>query len=147
MSLKLIGNLFTGDYHSKYVDNIYMTDNETSIVGQAYELSSGRWTEANGTDRVQAICYKVTTGGTNQLGHMELVKPGDIIEADYTGTADAAFLPGCESATLANTDGQVIDASDVTSGHLIVLNVDTTNKKAQVVAAKNFLVNDTIGVS
>jgi hypothetical protein len=144
MSLKLIGNIY-GDYHSKYVDNIYMTDNETSIVGQAYHLSSGRWTEANGVVRIQAICYKATTGGTDQLGYMELVKPGDIIEGDYTGTPNAAFLAGCESATLANTDGQVLDASDVTSGHLLLLNVDTANKKAQFVATKNFLVNDTIG--
>jgi hypothetical protein len=146
MALKIVGSLF-GYYHAKYVNNIYMTDSEAAVEGQAYELSSGRWTEANGTDRIQAVCYKATDAGTNVLGFMELVKPGDIIEADYTGTPDATFLPGCESATLANADGTVIDAADVTGGHLILLNVDTTNKKALCVATKNFLVNDTIGAS
>jgi hypothetical protein len=41
----------------------------------------------------------------------------------------------------------VIDASDVTGGHLIILSLDTDNKKAQVIATKNFLVNDTIGAN
>jgi|GEM_PF-2431125 len=140
MSLKLIGNILYGDYHSKYVDNIYMTNDETSVVGQAYKLSSGRWTEAVGTDRIYAICYKATTGGTDQLGYMELVKTGDIIEADYTGTPDAAFLAGCESATLGNADGSTLDASDVSSGHLSLLSVDTANTKVQCIAVKNFMV-------
>lgn len=139
MALKIIGSIY-GDYHSKYIDDIYMTDAETSVVDQAYKLSSGRWTEAVGTDRIYAVCYKATTGGTNQLGYMELVKPGDIIEADYTGTADGTFLAGCESATLGDADGSNIDASDVTSGHLLLLSVDTTNTKVQCLAVKNAIV-------
>jgi len=140
MALKLIGNIFTGNYRSKYIDNIYMTDAETSVVGTAYTLSSGRWTEAVGTGRIHAICYKATTGGTDQLGYMELVKPGDIIEGPYTGTAAATFIAGCESATLGDATGASIDSSDVTSGHLVLLNVDTTNTKVQCVAIKNALV-------
>lgn len=140
MSLKLVSNILTGDYHSKYIDDIYMTDAETSVVGQAYKLSSNRWTEAVGTDRFEAICYKATTGGTDQLGYMELVKPGDVIEADYTGTPNAAFIVGCNSATLGDADGSIVDATDVTSGHLFILNKDTTNAKVLCVAVKNALV-------
>lgn len=140
MSLKLIGNMFTGDLHSKFISDVYMTDSEAGTVGKAYKLSSGRWTEATGTDRIYAICYKATSAGTNVLGYMELVKPGDIIEADYTGTPNAAFIPGCETATLGNATGASVDSSDVTGGHLAVLSVDTTNEKVQCVAIKNALV-------
>lgn len=139
MALKLIGNIY-GDYHSKYVDNIYMTNSETSIVGAAYKLSSGRWTLAVDTDRIYAICYKATTGGTDQYGHMELVKPGDIIEADYTGTPDATFLVGLESASLGDADGANVDAADVSGGHLVILDKDTTNAKVKCIAVKNFVV-------
>ena len=139
MALKLIGSIY-GDYHSKYVDNIYMTNNETSVVGRAYKLSSGRWTQAVGTDRIYAICYKATTGGTNKLGYMELVKPGDMIEADYTGSPHANFKPGCETATLGDTDGSNIDASDVINGHLVILNDDTVNNKVICLAVKNAIV-------
>jgi hypothetical protein len=139
MALKIIGNLSTGNFKSRIVDNVYMTDAEAAVQGTAYKLSSGRWTEAVGTDRIYAIATKSIDAGTDVLGVMELVKDGDIIEADYTGTADATFLPGCESATLGDATGASIDSSDVTSGHLVILKKDTTETKVQCIATKNFV--------
>jgi hypothetical protein len=140
MALRIIGNVNHGTLKTREIKNVYMTDSEAGYAGRAYKLSSGRWTQAVGTDRIYAICFKATTLGTDVLGYMEMVKPGDIIEADYTGTADATFLPGCESATLGNATGASVDASDVTSGHLSILEVDTTNTKVRCLAVKNYCV-------
>lgn len=139
MMLKLIGSIY-GDYHSKYIDTVYMTDSEAAVVGTAYKLSSNRWTMAVDADRIYAICYKASAAGTNVLGHMELVKPGDIIEADYTGTPDAAFIVGQEACSLGDADGANVDAADISGGHLIMLNKDATNAKIQCVAVKNGIV-------
>lgn len=138
MALRIISNV-SGNYHMKVIDNVYMTDAEAGVAGSAYKLASGRWTLAVGTDRIYAICFKATTAGTDVLGFMEMVKDGDIIEADYTGTANAAFLPGCESATLGDATGATIDSSDVTSGCLVILEKDAVNTKVQCVATKNFV--------
>lgn len=146
MALRLVGNI-NGQYHAKVVTNIYMTDNEAAVAGQAYKLASGRWTKATGTDRVYAVCIKDADAGTNVFGVMELVKNGDIIEADYTGTPNAAFLVGCESATLGDADGTVVDASDVTGGCLLIMEKDTTAAKVRCIATKNFTHDDTIGAS
>jgi len=140
MALRIVGNVNHGLLKTREITNIYMTDSEAAYAGRAYKLSSGRWTQAVGTDRIYAICIKATDAGTDVLGCMEMVKPGDIIEADYTGTADATFLPGCESATLGNATGASIDSSDVTGGHLTILEKDTTNTKVHVIAVKNFCV-------
>lgn len=136
MALDLIGSIY-GDYHSKYVTNIYMTDNEAGVVGQAYYLSSGRWTKSATTAATEAICYKATTGGTDVLGYMELVKPGDVIEADYTGSANAAFLPGLTVAVL-DANGANVNSATVSGGHLRILTKDATNLKVTMVANKNF---------
>ena len=138
MSLNIISNI-NGSYHAKVVTNIYMTDSEAGYAGRAYKLSSGRWTQAVGTDRIYAICIKATDAGTDVYGYMELVKDGDLIEADYTGTANAAFLPGCESATLGDATGASVDSSDVTSGCLVILEKDSTNTKVRCIATKNFV--------
>jgi len=138
MALKIIGNI-NGNYHGKFVDNIYMTDSEAAVADSAYKLSSQRWTLAVGTDRIYAICRKSADAGTNVLGFMELVKDGDIILADYTGTANAAFLPGCETATLGDATGASLDSSDVTSGNLVILEKDATNTQVQCIATKNFV--------
>jgi hypothetical protein len=144
MALKIVGSLY-GFYHARIVDNIYMTSGEAAEAGQAYKLSSGKWTKATGTDRIYAICIKDVAAGAKAV--MEIVKPGDIIEADYTGTPHANFGVGCETATLGNSDGSLLDASDVSGGHLIILEQDTTNKKVHCVATKTFLNDDKVGGS
>lgn len=136
MGLKLIGSI-NGLYHSKFIENIPMTDSEAAVAGRGYYLSSGRWTKSATTAAVEAICVKDAAAGTGVVTVMELVKAGDIIEADYTGTPDAAFKPGLTVAVL-DANGANVNAATVTDGHLRLLNVDATNKKVQMVANKNF---------
>jgi hypothetical protein len=138
MTLKIVGNI-NGNYHGKIVSDIYMTDAEACVAGTAYKLSSQRWTEAVGTDRIYGIGIKAVTLGTDVFGVVELVKDGDIIEADYTGTPNAAFIVGCESATLGDATGLTVDSTDVTSGCLVILEKDTTNTKIRCIATKNFV--------
>lgn len=137
MALKIVGNINTGILKSKVVKNIYITNSEAAVLGAAYKLTSGRWTLATTTDRIYAVCLKAANAGTNVLAVMELVKNGDMLEIDYTGTPDAAFLPGLELAALDAT-GLLCNAATVTGGHLVVLNKDTANTKVQCIATKNF---------
>lgn len=134
MALKIVGNIL-GNYHAKVVENIYMTDSEAAVVGRGYYLSSGRWTKSATTAAVEAVCIKAASAGTDVLGTMELVKVGDIIEADYTGTPNAAFLPGLKVAVL-DSDGANVNSATVSGGHLIILEKDTTNTKVRMVAQK-----------
>lgn len=135
MALKIIGSIL-GNYHGKFVDDIYMTNSEAAVVGQGYYLASQRWTKSATTAAVEAVCIKAAAAGTDVLAVMELVKPGDIIEADYTGTPDAAFLPGLKLAVL-DADGANVNAATVTGGHLRILKKDAENLKVQVIASKN----------
>jgi hypothetical protein len=137
MALKIVGNI-NGNYHGKIVDTLYMTNSEAGVANAAYKLSSGRWTLAATTDRIYAVCRKSVTLGTNVLAVMELVKDGDILEIDYTGTPDAAFLPGLELAILDAT-GLLVNAATVSGGHLVILEKDTTNTKVRCIATKNFV--------
>jgi len=136
MALKVIGSMI-GNYHPKIVDDLYMTDAEAAVAGRGYYLSSGRWTKAATTAAVEAICLKDATAGTDVQAVMEIVKTGDILEADYTGTPAAGFEAGLTAAVL-DADGENVDATTVTGGHLRLLNVDTTNSKVQMVAYKTF---------
>jgi len=135
MALRIIGSIL-GNYHGKFVEDLYMTDSEAAVVGQGYYLSSQRWTKSATTAAVEAVCIKAATAGTDVLAVMELVKPGDIIEADYTGTPDAAFLPGLKLAVL-DSNGANVASATVTGGHLRILKKDTANTKVQVIASKN----------
>jgi len=136
MALNVIGSLI-GEYHPKIVSNFYMTDSEAAVVGQGYYLSSGRWTKSAATAAVEAVCLKAADAGTDVLAVMEIVKTGDILEADYTGTPDAAFLPGLTVAIL-DANGANVASATVTGGHLRILNKDAANTKVTMVANKNF---------
>ena len=135
MALRIIGSEF-GPYHGNYIKDIYMTDSEAAVEGQGYYLSSGRGTKSATTAAIEAICVKAADAGTDVLAVMEMVKTGDIIEADYTGTADAAFLPGLKLAVL-DANGANVDSATVAGGHLRILKKDATNLKVQMVATKN----------
>ena len=134
--LKVVGNYFSR-YDSKIVSDVYMTDSLAGVLGAAYNLTSDRWTLAATTEAIDAVCVKASTGGTNVLGTMEIVKPGDIIEGDCTGTVDAAFLKGLRVGVLDAT-GLLIDVATVSGGHLVVLSHDTVNAKARVMPTQNF---------
>jgi len=136
MALNVIGSLI-GEYHPKIVSNIYMTDSEAAVVGQGYYLASGRWTKSATTAAIEAICIKSAAAGTDVLPVMEMVKTGDIIEADYTGTANAAFVPGLTLAVL-DANGANVASATVAGGHLRLLSKDTANLKVTMVANKNF---------
>lgn len=146
MALSIVGNLFSV-YKQHKIESIYMTDAEAAVAGTAYKLSSGRWTKATDADRIYAICIKSASAGTDVPGVMVPVCPGDIIEADYTGTPDATFLPGLETASLDDTNGNCVDAADVTGGHLIILEKDTDKKKVRCIAAKCFTHDDTVSIT
>lgn len=135
MALKVIGSVM--GYEPKIIENLYMTDSEAAVAGQGYYLSSGRWTKSATTAAVEAVCLKSIDSGTDVFAVMEAVKPGDIIEADYTGTADAAFLPGLSAAVL-DANGANVDAATVSGGHLRILSKDTVNAKVTMIALKNF---------
>ena len=135
MALKIIGSIL-GNYHGKIVDDLYMTDSEAAVVGQGYYLASGRWTKSAAAAAVEAVCLKAADAGTDVVAVMELVKPGDIIEADYTGTANAAFLPGLKLAVL-DANGANVASATVTGGHLRILIKDAVNLKVQMIAGKN----------
>ncbi len=135
MALKVIGSI-NGMYHAKYIENIAMTNAEDPVVGQGYYLASGAWTKSATTAAVEAVCVRASTPPV-----MEVVKAGDIIEADYIGTPDAAFKAGLSVAIL-DANGANINSATVTGGHLRVLNVDPVNTKAQVIAHINFTVRD-----
>jgi hypothetical protein len=135
MSLKIVGSIL-GGYKGRIIDDLYMTNAEAAVAGQGYFLSSGRWTKAATTAAVEAVCVKSAAAGADVQAVMEVVKPGDIIEADYTGTPNAAFLPGLKLAVL-DANGANVDSATVTGGHLRLLAVDTANKKVQMLSAKN----------
>ena len=136
MGLKVISSIL-GNLHSKFIEDMYMTDSEAAVVGQGYYLASQRWTKSAATAAVEAICVKAATAGTDVLAVMELVKPGDLVEADYTGTAAATFLPGLKLAVL-DANGANVASATVTGGHLRILKLDTANLKVQMIASKNF---------
>ncbi|OPX93989.1 MAG: hypothetical protein A4E53_00152 [Pelotomaculum sp. PtaB.Bin104] len=137
MAIKIVGNINTGILKSRIVSNIYMTDSEGAVEGAAYKLSSRRWTLAATTDRIYAVCRKAAGAGTDVLTQMELIKDGDILEIDYTGTPNVAFEPGLEAAVLDAT-GLLVNAATVSGGHLLILEKDTVNAKVKCVAIKNF---------
>ena len=137
MSMKVIGNMSTIGYKGRIIDHLYMTDSEAAVEGRAYKLSTRRWTKAATTDRIYAICVKAASAGTDVLGVMEIVKAGDIIRSTYTGTADAAFVPGLEAGVL-DANGDNVDAATVSGGHIIVLAKDTVNSTVDFITTKNF---------
>jgi hypothetical protein len=136
MAVKIVGSLI-GYYHPVVITDLLMKDNEAAVEGQAYYLASGRLTKSATTAAVEFVCLKSAPGGTNVPAIMEMVKTGDILEADYTGTADAAFLPGLTVGVL-DANGANVDAATVTGGHLRILSIDTSAKKVRAVANKNF---------
>lgn len=141
MAIKKVGSLF-GNFRGKVIDNINLTDSEAQVAGTAYKLSSSKWTKAATTARIYGIGVKAIAAGTDVKGLVEMVLPGDVLECDYVGTADAGFVVGCETAIL-DSGGANVNAASVTGGHLIILGIDATNKKVYVTPTKTFLNDDT----
>ena len=139
MALKVNGSII-GYYHPVIETGLMMTNSEAAVEGRGYCLTSGRWTKAATTAALEAICIKSSDAGTDVPAVMEIVKTGDIIEADYTGTPDVAFTPGLSVGVL-DANGDNVDAATVTGGHLKIVGQDSSRKKVRLVAMKNYTAN------
>lgn len=114
------------------ISNIKATASTTFTYGQSLILSSGRWATAVAGAKVCGVYNGPTfTSGTDDFMDVIECTPNDVFEADYTGTPDATFLPGLETADIA-AGGLVLASADVAGGAWALLSVDTTNSKATV---------------
>ncbi len=134
MALTVIGNMY-GDYHAKLEDGL-VCSSAAVTAGQAVYLSSNKWTNSGASGTIDGIVIKAAAAGGTPI--VEYVVPGAMIEADLEGTLSASLDPGVKNAVLVS-DGDCVDATAYTGGHLRVLNVDSANSKCVVVPTKTFL--------
>lgn len=114
------------------ISNIKAKATTTFTYGQSLILVSGRWETAVAGAKVGGVYQGPTvTTGTDDFIDVVECTPNDVFEVDYTGTPDATFLPGMQTADIA-ASALVLDAADVTGGAWAVLSVDTANTKATV---------------
>ena len=135
MALNVIGNMY-GDYHAKLEDGLACSTAAAVTVGQAVYLSSNQWTNSGASGVIDGIVIKAAAAGGTPI--VEYVLPGAMIEADLEGSLSASLDPGVKTAVLV-ADGDNVDATAVTGGHLRVLNVDSVNSKIVVVPTHTFL--------
>ena len=86
---------------------------------------SGRWTKATNGGGVAGFANQTIAAGTNQALEVILAREGDIFEAPYVGTPDAAFLPG-KTGVDVSSDGLNVLSSDITGGAFAMLSINTT---------------------
>jgi hypothetical protein len=114
------------------ISNIKAKASTTFTYGQSLILVTGRWETAVAGAKVAGIYSGPTfTSGADDFIDVIECTPNDVFEVDYTGTPDATFLPGMQTADIA-ASALVLDAADVTGGAWALLSVDTTNTKATV---------------
>lgn len=106
------------------ITNILFTDSEAGASGELVNLASGKFTKASGTEAVAGVLTAAVASGTSQTCEVIQAREGDVFEAPYTGTADAAFLAGANAVGIA-TDGLSVDAATVASGALAILEINT----------------------
>ncbi len=135
MALKTKGNI-QGDFHSKFCDTLACSTAAAVAAGQAVYLSSNKWTNSGAGGVIDGIVVKGAVAGAIPV--VEYVFPGTLIEADLEGSLSASLDPGVKTAALV-ADGDNVDATAVTGGHLRVLEVDSVNSKIKVVPTKTFL--------
>ena len=122
----------TASRQPNIISNIKAKASTTFTYGETLILVSGRWEVAVGNGKVGGVYNGPTfTSGADDFIDVIECTPNDIFIADYTGTPDAAFLAGQQTADIAS-GGLVLDAADVTSGAWAILAVDTANSKATV---------------
>lgn len=122
----------TDSRQPSYIGNIKAKASTTFTFGECLILVTGRWEVAVAGAKVGGVFNGTTfTSGANDLIEVIECRSGDIFEADYTGTPDATFLAGMQTADIAS-GGLVLDAADVTGGAWAIMRVDTANTKAYV---------------
>lgn len=139
MALNVIGNMY-GDYHAKIEDGLACSTAGVS-VGQGVYISGKVWTSAGASSTAAAPVLEgvvIKAAAASGTPIVEYVMPGSMIEIDLEGTLSTALIAGVKTARLV-ADGDNVDATMATGGHLRVLSVDSTNSKIVVVPTKTFL--------
>lgn len=113
------------------VSSIMATDSEAFTQGEAVRIVSGRWTKAANGAAIAGFANQTLAAGTSQYLDVVLAREGDYFDAPYTGTPDATFLAGVNTADI-STDGLSVLASDVTGGPFAVLEVNTIKTTCRV---------------
>src|SRR5690606_3942968 len=98
---------------ARRISHIKATNSEAFTAGEAVKLASGRWTKATNGAAVAGFAAETITAGTDQDLTVYLAREGDVWDAPYTGTPDAGFVPGANTADV-STDGLSVLSSDVT---------------------------------
>ncbi len=152
---KHVGNMFGGDFKSRRIKNLYTATTTVCIPGMPYHRS------AIGTvDHLSFILgttvhphipfrYIGVEAGTYstavRLNTYELVAPGMLIEATYTGTASTDFIPGLQNIKVSTagsatgTTGAIppVLSTSTECGttnvleHAIIESVDSANSKVR----------------
>lgn len=105
--------------------NILFTDSEAGSAGEAVMLSSGRFTKLTGGNACAGFLTADVTSGTDQTCEVILAREGDVFEAPYSGTPDAGFIVGVNSADIAS-DGLSVNSADITGGAFAILEKNTS---------------------
>lgn len=114
--------------HIKAKASTTFTYGQSLIVNDA----TGRWETAVAGAKVGGVYQGPTfTSGADDFIDVVEVTPNDLFIADYTGTPDATFLPGMQTADI-SSGGLLLNAADVTGGAWAIQKVDTANTKAYV---------------
>lgn len=117
------------------ITHILATNGEAFTKGEAVKLASGRWTKALAADAVAGFAEQTIAAGTDQSLSVIEARPGDVFEVKYTGTPDAGFVIGVNTADLA-ADALSINSADIVGGAFAVIDI-TTSKTTCKVQVKN----------
>lgn len=130
MAFRWAGN--TSRRQPTIISNQLAKASTTFTYGECLIVVSGRWEVAVAGGKVGGVFNGTTfTSGANDFIEVIECTPEDIFIADYTGTPDATFVFGMQTADIAS-GGLVLDATDVTGGAWAILKVDTANAQAWV---------------
>ena len=135
MAFRLIQDL-TGS--PMVIRKYLVTDSEAIARGEALKFASGRLTKAAATDPVAAIATHAVTAGTDKECEVIIVTAAQIYEVEYTGTPDAGFVDGCNTADIDSTATK-LNAADIIGGVCAILKKDTAAGKCQIMFTKRQL--------
>lgn len=105
-----------------------VTDGEAISYGQCLKFASGKLTKCGQATSVAAISQQDVPAGTGNKCKVIIVEPGQIWEADYTGTPDAGWVVGCATCDITDATGLTINAADVSEGKFALLEIGANSK-------------------
>lgn len=151
MAFKIVGNLY-GEYKQTLLKDISLSSTSYGIPGFPTNLLAlGQWTSTDVVLGTTVHPHKAFRGiylnacSSDETCVVEMVKPYDIIEADYTGTASTDFIAGVQNIKMStagsNTSSTgsvpVILSTSTNAGstavleHAYIYNVDSANSKVR----------------